>query len=190
MTAHAHDTSVVMTERMSQTNAPSESLQDALGQDRRSSSWHDYSVASERTDDWVEIDCPGCGVSYAGARPTRQSAQSFCAGCDYPLFLAAPPPPPPAPESDFAHRRLPGVDGKDLLGAVQCPHCAEPNRPDQAQCLRCGGGLVLIDPLPSPLPTPPPIVTVVYRRPIWWMIATATVSVLLAACAVALYWVW
>jgi hypothetical protein len=143
-------------------------------------------------EDIIRMDCPGCGAAYVGPRPTRTSARSFCASCDYPLFLSVAPQPPAAAETDLGKRRLPGVDGKDRLGAIPCPSCAEPNMPDpHGQCIRCGA-VLFPEPLPEPEPEALPEVDaiVVYRSNYWWIIATATLSVLLAATAGALYWTW
>ena len=142
-------------------------------------------------DDVVRMDCPGCGAAYVGPRPSRTSARSFCSSCDYPLFLSVAPAAPPAAETDLGKRRLPGVDGKDRLGAVPCPACAEPNMPDpDGACLRCGATLFPEPDEPVFEPLPEVDAIVVYRSNYWWIIATVTLSVLLAATAGALFWVW
>jgi hypothetical protein len=148
--------------------------------------------SQSQTTEIVAIDCPGCGVRYVGPRPSRSSARSFCTSCDYPLFLAIAPAPPPEGESDLGKRRAPGVDGKDRLGAMPCPECSEPNMPDpNGSCLRCGA-VLFPEPIPEPesAPLPEVDVVVVYRSNYWWVIATATLSILLAATAAALYWIW
>lgn len=172
-----------------QTVLPPTSLHEALNRSGAAEPTRPHALAS--ADDVVQMDCPGCGGAYVGPRPSRTSARSFCASCDYPLFLAVAPEAPPAAETDLGKRRLPGVDGKDRLGAVPCPICAEPNMPDpDGACLRCGATLFPepVEPVFEPLPEVDAIV--VYRSNYWWIIATATLAVLLAATAGALFWVW
>ena len=143
-------------------------------------------------DDFVQMACPGCGVGYSGPRPTRNSARSFCVGCDYPLFLVVAPKPAPVEESALGKRRLPGVDGKDQLGGMPCPSCAEPNLPNpEGACTRCGEAL-FPEPAVEPESVAIPLVDVisVYRSHYWWIISTVTLGVLLAATSTALYWVW
>lgn len=136
-------------------------------------------------------DCPGCATAWVGRGIRRASAASFCPACDFPLFLSTPPTPPPARPTDEAQRRLPGVDGRDQLGATGCPACGEPNPPDpDADCLRCGAALT---------PPPPPqvvrevvreVVTetvVVKERSIAWMVASAVLGLVVLTLAVVLW---
>lgn len=135
-------------------------------------------------------DCPGCAASWVGRGIKRASAASFCPTCDFPLFLSVPPPAPPARSTEDAQRRLPGVDGRDQLGAASCRQCGEPNPPDPtASCLRCGSALT-----PPPAAPAPQVIrevvteTVVVKVPSrGWMIATALLTVLLLIMSVALW---
>ncbi len=124
------------------------------------------------------VDCPGCGEPCRLPTARRASATAFCPSCDYPLFLAVAAEPPPTPLDDSARRRLPGVDGRDALGALPCPTCNEPNPPDPtAECLRCGADLTPAPPPPAAPPPPEPEIVVVREIDRRWQIATIVVVV-------------
>lgn len=142
----------------------------------------------------VLVDCPGCGATREVPKVRRASAAAFCPTCDYPLFLAVPAVAPPEPEDDSARRRLPGVDGRDALGAMPCPNCGEPNPPDPAaECLRCGA--LLTPPTPPPTPPPPPEPEIVVIREVdrRWQIVAIVLAVLWLATVIGLgigIWQW
>jgi hypothetical protein len=126
-------------------------------------------------------ECPGCGASWVSLPLKRNSASSFCPTCDFPLFLAVAPP-EPAPGNDDALRRLPGVDGREHLGALKCWSCGEPNLPDpDARCIRCRSWLT------PPPPPPEPEIIVVHEPEIHvvtevdkrWMWVSAALAALL-----------
>lgn len=102
----------------------------------------------------VLVECPGCGLLCEGVDP-RPTAAWFCPNCDYPLFLAAPAPPAVSTNTALARRRLPGTDGRELLGADACWACGERNPPGTMNCVRCSSQLIRPTP-PAPLDVPAP----------------------------------
>ena len=101
------------------------------------------------SDEDVEVECPGCGLTVVGSDP-RPTAAWFCPRCDYPLFFVQKP---SLPEPDLAkrgaRRRLPGVSGRAVTAAGPCWNCNEWNEAGITTCLRCAASL--------PKPTPPRI---------------------------------
>ena len=139
------------------------------------------------------LACPSCGavwLAYGGPAPSaRTSAAAFCPDCDFPLFWAA----AGAEANRRAHaasrRRFPGVDGREALASLSCRNCGEPNPPDpHANCLRCGVALTPPPPPPPPPPEPETVYVVVPVSQRRWKIATAVVSVALAATIADLWW--
>ena len=121
-----------------------------------------------------EVTCPGCG-NLGLVDVTRREASDFCATCDYPLFwvpsqlvLSA------SASGDGALRRLPGTVGRDILGALPCPTCNEPNIPTAIVCVRCGNPMHPVEVIPEPEPEPVPAVVVAEPEPVvepktpWW----------------------
>lgn len=117
----------------------------------------------------VTVECPQCGLICEGVDP-RPTAAWFCPRCDYPLFFAAPVPPSEI-SSDAARRRLPGTDGREMLGAEPCWACGELNPTGLTYCGRCGSELVRprLAPLEEPEPIiieAPPLIYVARRWPL------------------------
>ena len=136
----------------------------------------------------VLVECPGCGLLCEGVDP-RPTAAWFCPNCDYPLFLADPAPPAVTTNTALARRRLPGTDGRELLGADACWACGERNPPGTMNCVRCGSQLIRPAP-PAPLDVPTlepadgePLVFVARR----WLLVTGGA---VAGAVVALLAVW
>ncbi len=90
----------------------------------------------------ARITCPNCGTENDDPQGSR-SSQSFCAGCDYPLFFSRGVAAVVADDSDMAHERLPGVAGLAQRAWLPCPDCGELNPRDGVNCLRCGAILVV-----------------------------------------------
>lgn len=118
-------------------------------------------IRSATDDGEVEVECPGCGLLLVGHAP-RPSAEWFCPRCDYPVFWASPPRDEETSRSRRARRRLPGSQGREVLGAVSCWHCGEHVEPDATVCLRCAATL----PRPTPPDPVPEVVTIEVERPL------------------------
>lgn len=113
----------------------------------------------------VSLTCPECGEPAERDELSRH-ADSFCAGCDFPLFWA------PAAvsllsagerETDEALRRLPGAGGHRQRVTRPCPACGEQNPMGRTDCLRCSALLdppppepVVLEPAPVVVVAPPP----------------------------------
>jgi len=78
----------------------------------------------------VVVECPGCGLLCEGVDP-RPTAAWFCPNCDYPLFLAAPAPAAVTTNTALARRRLPGTDGREMLGIETRVDEVDPHPPSQ-----------------------------------------------------------
>lgn len=127
------------------------------------------SAAAPRAGQLVVVECPQCGLLCEGVDP-RPTAAWFCPTCDYPVFLAAPAPPAQV-SSEAARRRLPGTDGREMLGAAGCWACGELNPPGMSYCARCGTEQVRprLEPLVEPEPIiieSPPLIYVARRLPL------------------------
>ncbi|MBB5789821.1 hypothetical protein [Jiangella mangrovi] len=121
------------------------------------------------------VVCPRCGTPGL-VDLARRDAAGFCSRCDYPLFWAVRQSAHGGAEAgDDARRRLPGTVGAQTIASLPCPHCAEPNPPRAAVCLRCGRPMVVVpEPLPvavvaPPPPAPAPPAPVPWVAP-WWLI--------------------
>jgi hypothetical protein len=140
-----------------------------------------------------QITCPECGTT-AVVIFHRRDAGDFCAVCDFPLFWT-----PSAvirdhgPGSGEALRRLPGTGGRQTVASAPCPTCAEANPITAANCLRCGGPMVLAPepelppPAPEPVPEPAPVPPAAKPFPWWWVVGgVLTVAVLVVLLIVLL----
>ena len=138
------------------------------------------------------VVCPRCGTPGL-VDLARRDAAGFCARCDYPLFWAVRQSVHAGAEAgDDARRRLPGTVGAQTIASLPCPHCAEPNPPRAAVCLRCGRPMVVVPPEPVPVtvvaPTPPapPPAPVPWRAPLWLVLLVVGLIVLTGLSLVAL----
>lgn len=138
------------------------------------------------------VVCPRCGTPGL-VDLARRDATGFCARCDYPLFWAVRQSAPGVLEAgDDARRRLPGTVGAQTIASLPCPHCAEPNPPRAAVCLRCGRPMVVVPepvpvavvaPAPPPAPAPAPVP---WRAPLWLVLFVVGLIVLTGLSLVAL----
>ena len=125
-----------------------------------------------------EIACPQCGtvntyaVVHAHVEPGGERvadglggidahADNFCSKCDYPLFWDQVHVSVFSDDehADGAHRRLPGVGGRDRVRMKACPACAEPNPIVNLHCMRCASMMEL----PIPIGDPPTEVVEIYE---------------------------
>lgn len=108
----------------------------------------------------VEITCPNCGL-VSHFDQVRRNSQEFCRKCDFPLFWVRAGDAPRSAESgdDVGLRRLPGAGGRQVVSALGCPKCNEPNHYSATLCIRCGANL-----RPAPV-EPVPVVVVAEEAP-------------------------
>ena len=136
----------------------------------------------------VVVECPGCGLLCEGVDP-RPTAAWFCPNCDYPLFLAAPAPAAVTTNTALARRRLPGTDGREMLGADACWACGERNPPGTMNCMRCSSQLIRPTapaPLEAPAAEPAEVEPLVFVARRWPLVTGGA----LAGAVVALLAVW
>ncbi len=138
------------------------------------------------------ITCPDCG-QVSEFDGLERAADEFCPHCDYPLFWARPDGPQlVALEGvDTSRRRLPGAEGKLIVGGRLCPECGEQNRPGAVNCVRCDA--LMDPPPPEPVvveepPPPPPPPPAPEPRNWWpWILGGVTAALLLVLLIV---WLW
>ena len=93
------------------------------------------------------VTCPECGLA-ASVDLAKRSSDDFCRSCDFPLFWAK-----SSVISAFdaeqgaSLRRLPGTAGQAGRPGVDCPTCGELNQTLAVNCIRCGGPMVLPEPV-------------------------------------------
>lgn len=139
------------------------------------------------------ITCPDCG-QVSEFDGLERAADEFCSHCDYPLFWARPDGPAlvAAESADTSRRRLPGAEGKLIVGGRLCPECGEQNRPGAIHCIRCDA--LMDPPPPEPIviveaaPPPPPPPPAPEPRNWWpWIAGGITVALLIILLVV---WLW
>jgi hypothetical protein len=136
-----------------------------------------------------EVTCPECGT-VARVAVNRRESHDFCATCDFPLFWTpnAVVLGDPDLRAQASLRRLPGTAGRQSVGSLACPSCAEANPITNVLCLRCGADLhpVAAPPPPAPeplrLPEPEPVPEPEPSR--WWLWVLATVTLFLLVAVV------